>query len=187
VETYEELPVDALAPAQALNHSLLSSYREMLLEHLFAGEVMRHAWLSGLKRLEILKPQVDDGGYDLVLEANSIIRHIQLKATFRGSTVSRFNVGLGLSTKPSGCVVVILFEPTTLELGPYLWFGAEPGNRLPDISQYPIARHTKGNSKGVKLERPNIRVVPKSAFVRLAQLADVADHLFGNPLSVSQG
>jgi hypothetical protein len=40
----------------------------MLLEHLFAGEVMRHVWLSGIKRLEILKPQVDDGGYDLVLE-----------------------------------------------------------------------------------------------------------------------
>ena len=54
------------------DHRLLSSYREMLLEHLFAGEVMRYVWLSGIKRLEVLKPQVDDGGYDLVLEANSI-------------------------------------------------------------------------------------------------------------------
>jgi hypothetical protein len=51
------------------DHSLLSSYREMVLEHLFSGEVMRHVWLSGIKRLEVLKPQVDDGGYDLVLEA----------------------------------------------------------------------------------------------------------------------
>jgi hypothetical protein len=51
----------------ATDHNLLSSYREMLLEHLFAGEVMRHVWLSGIKRLEILKPQVDDGGYDIVL------------------------------------------------------------------------------------------------------------------------
>lgn len=45
----------------ATDHSLLSSYREMLLEHLFAGEVMRHVWLSGVKRLEIVKPQVRRG------------------------------------------------------------------------------------------------------------------------------
>ncbi|MGH7428281.1 MAG: hypothetical protein ACREJ4_07980, partial [Candidatus Methylomirabilaceae bacterium] len=92
----------------ATSHSLLSSYREMLLEHLFAGEVMRHVWLSGIKRLEILKPQVDDSGYDLVLEANAIVRHVQLKATFRGSKVARFNVNMALAQKPSGCVVVLL-------------------------------------------------------------------------------
>lgn len=38
----------------ATEHSLLSSYREVLLEHLFAGEVMRHLWISGTKKLEIL-------------------------------------------------------------------------------------------------------------------------------------
>ena len=76
----------------ATDHSLLSSYREALLEHLFAGEVMKHVWLSGTKRLEVLKPQVDDGGYDLVLEAGSVVRHIQLKATFKGSKVRRFNI-----------------------------------------------------------------------------------------------
>src|SRR5690348_5075606 len=113
------------------DHSLLSSYREMLLEHLFAGEVMRHVWLSGTKRLEILKPQVDDSGYDLVLEANGVVRHVQLKATFRGSTVSRFNVQTALREKPSGCVVVLLFDPAVLELGPFLWFGDRPGQPLP--------------------------------------------------------
>jgi hypothetical protein len=89
----------------ASEHSLLSSYREMLLVHLFAGEIMRHLWLSGPKRLEILKPQIDDGGYDIVLETNTVVRHIQLKATFRGSTVKRFNINMGLASKPSGCVV----------------------------------------------------------------------------------
>jgi hypothetical protein len=48
----------------------------MLLEHLFAGEVMRRVWLSGIRRMEILKPQVDDGGYDLLLEANAIVRQV---------------------------------------------------------------------------------------------------------------
>src|ERR1700691_3756856 len=97
-------------------HSFLSSYREMLLEHLFVGEIMRHVWLSGLKRVEVLKPQVDDGGYDLVFDVGSIVRHVQLKATFRGSTVRRFNVNTALALKPSGCVVGLLFEPTTMEL-----------------------------------------------------------------------
>jgi hypothetical protein len=41
---------------------------------LFAGEVMKHLWRRGDWRLEVLKPQVDDGGYDLVLEANAIVR-----------------------------------------------------------------------------------------------------------------
>ena len=53
-------------------HSLRSSHREALLEHLFAGEVMKHLWLRGDWRLEALKPQVDDSGYDLVLEANGV-------------------------------------------------------------------------------------------------------------------
>ena len=49
------------------NHSLRSSHREALLEHLFAGEIMKRLWLRGDWRLEVLKPQVDDSGYDLVL------------------------------------------------------------------------------------------------------------------------
>src|SRR5262249_19735118 len=48
-------------------HSTRSSHREALLEHLFAGEVMKHLWRRGDWRLEVLKPHVDDGGSDLVL------------------------------------------------------------------------------------------------------------------------
>jgi hypothetical protein len=151
----------------------------MLLEHLFTGEVMRHVWLSGVKRLEILKPQIDDGGYDLVLEANAVVRHIQLKATFRGSKVARFNVNSGLALKPSGCVVVLLFEPSTLKLGPFLWFGAAPGEPLLPLKAYPIAKHTKGNAEGVKLPRPNVRVLPRAAFESIATLPMLAERLFG--------
>lgn len=100
------------------DHSLLSSYRESLLKHLFAGEVMKAVWLSGLRRLEVLKPQVDDGGYDLVLEAGDVVRHVQLKATFAGSTVRNLKINLGLAPKPSGCVICMHFDPDTLSLGP---------------------------------------------------------------------
>jgi hypothetical protein len=167
----EDMPVS--------DHSLLSSYREMVLEHLFAGEVMRHVWLSGIKRLEVLKPQVDDGGYDLVLEANAVVRHVQLKASFRGSTVKRFTVNAALATKPSGCVVVLQFDPRTLDIGPFLWFGGPPKQPLPDLTTYPVAKHTKGNAQGVKLPRPNMRVLPLSALETVDTIADLAKRLFG--------
>lgn len=161
------------------DHSLLSSYREALLEHLFAGEIMRHAWLSGLRRMEVLKPQVDGGGYDLVLESKSVVRHVQLKATFRTSTVRRFTIHTGLSRKPSGCVICMHFDQETLELGPFFWLGGAPGEQLPDLSRFPVARHTKGDSKGVKNPRPNLRVVPRSAFERVDDVALLAAKLFG--------
>ena len=166
-------------------HSLLSSYRESLLEHLFAGEVMRHVWLSGLKRLEILKPQVDDGGYDLVLEAGDIVRHVQLKATFRGSKVGRFSVNVALSRKPSGCVVGLLFDADTLDLGPFLWFGARPGQPLPSLQEFKVGKHTKANAQGIKLPRAAIRVIPRSRFTRVADLPSLAVLLFGSQVKHS--
>ena len=151
----------------------------MLLEHLFAGEVMRNVWLSGTKRMEVLKPQVDDGGYDLVLEAGSVVRHIQLKATFRGSTVRRFNIHKALASKPSGCVICMQFEPSTLELGPFYWSGGLPGSPLPKLDGLATAKHTKGDSTGLKAERPNICVLPLSKFEHVPSIGGVVEKLFG--------
>ena len=161
------------------DHSLLSSYREMLLEHLFAGEVMRYMWFTALKRIEVLKPQVDDGGYDLVMETDTVVRHIQLKSTFKGSTVKRFTVNTALANKPSGCVVCIVFDDKTLSLGPFYWFGDSPNCRLPDLSSFKIAKHTKGDAQGVKKLRPKLRVVPLGEFKQLESVAEVAIRLFG--------
>ena len=161
-----------------IEHSLRSSHREMLLEHLFAAEIMRHAWQRGL-RLEILKPQIDDGGYDVVFETDKMIRHVQLKSTFNGSRVQRFTINKRLALKPSGCVVVLIFDADSLKLGPFLWFGSSPGTKLPDLSSYRTAKHTKGNAEGTKLERPNVCVIPRSAFTTLKTIADLSAALFG--------
>lgn len=40
------------ATSTANEHSIHSSYREMLLEHLLAGEMMRHLWLHGIRRMD---------------------------------------------------------------------------------------------------------------------------------------
>lgn len=103
----------------------------------------------------------------LVLEANAIVRHVQLNASFRGSKVNHAKINTLLANKPSGCVVFIWFDPATLELGPFAFFGRAPGQPLPDVAGMKICRHTKGNAQGVKAERPNMRKVPLSKFERL--------------------
>jgi len=168
-----------LTPRDDSVHSTRSSHREALLEHLFAGEVIKNLWQRGDWRLEVLKPQVDDGGYDLVLEANAIVRHVQLKASFRGSKVSHAKINTLLAHKASGCVVFIWFDPVTLELGPFAFFGGAPGQPLPDVAGMKIGRHTKGNAEGVKAERPNMRKVPLSKFERLKTVEQVVSRLFG--------
>jgi hypothetical protein len=163
----------------ATEHSLYSSYREVLLEHLFSGELMRYLWCRSIVRVEILKPQVDHGGYDLVLEANGIVRHVQLKSSYSDAKTARINVSLGLAEKPSGCVVWLRFDPDSLALGPFYWFGGAPGEPLPSLTDYQVGRHTKGNSEGVKLNRPNVRVIPKGDFERIDTLPEIAERLFG--------
>lgn len=159
-------------------HSRQSSFREAVVEHLFVGELLRVLWLRGPVHAEVLRPQVDDAGYDLVVEANSVARHIQLKASFRGATTARQKVNQRLAGKPSGCVVWVEFDDQDMSLGPFHWFGAAPGCPLPDLSHFRNAKHTRGNATGVKAERPEIREVPKGRFSRMDRMEEVADALF---------
>jgi hypothetical protein len=71
------------------------------------------------------------------------------------------------------------FDQETLELGPFYWFGGEPGKPLPDITDKTVAKHTKGNKEGVKLERPNLRVLSKADFTKLTIIDEVVFRLFG--------
>ena len=158
-------------------HSLRSSYREALLEHLFIGELLRHLWKQG-RFVEVLKPQVDDAGYDVCLESNGVIRHVQLKASFEESKTAKQNVHLNLAEKPSGRIVWIRFDTETLDLVSFGWFGGKPGKPLPSLSELKKAKHTKGDGTGKKLERPMIRVIPKARFEEVKTMEELAERLF---------
>lgn len=86
------------------------------------------------------------------------------------------------STQParaaSGCAIWIIVTPE-LVLQSFLWFGSAPGEPLPDISGMRAAKHTKGNAEGIKAERPNHRVVPRSRFEIVPSLDAVLERLFG--------
>lgn len=160
-------------------HYLHSSYREKLIEHLLIGELLKFSWKTKDFSLEISKPEVDNSGYDIIAEANGIIRHIQLKATFIGSATSIQKVNISLAKKPSGCVVMVYFDNETLTLGPFYYFGAAPGERLPSLENLKTAKHTKGDSAGVKAERPNIRILSKASFIKFQTINELYSQLFG--------
>lgn len=160
------------------NHSAHSSRREMVLDHMFMGELLRYLWRTRDCNIEVLRSQVDNAGYDVVLDCNGIVRHVQFKSSHRESKTREVGINIALAAKPSGCVIWIMFDQQTVELGPYLWFGGEPGQPLPPLGDR-IGKHSKGNSEGRKAERPNLREVRKSKFKVLQTMEDIAIALFG--------
>jgi hypothetical protein len=170
------------ASAAPLRRALFldSSLREKLIEHVFVGDLLRLLWRGNIFDVEVLRPEVDRGGYDLVLECDNVLRHIQFKSSHRGAKTSEVMVNLKLADKPSGCVIWVLFDQDTLRLGPYLWFGASPGHSLPPLGDK-VARHSKADSSGYKAERPNLRIIPRRCFTELKTMDEVVSALFNTP------
>ena len=168
------------AAAQAM-HFLHSSYREKLVEHLFVGELLRHLWLRQIVSVSVLRPEVDNAGYDIVLTQGRTVRHVQLKCSRHGARAASQSINTSLGLQPSGCVVWLDIDPQ-LGFARFGWFGGAPGAPLPSLDKYPIAKHTKANAQGVKALRPAIRKVPKSEFTFLPDIAGLIDVLFGPAL-----
>jgi len=157
------------------SHSRHSSLREKVLEHLFVGDLLRCLWRKGVRDIELLRAEVDAGGYDLVLDCNGVQRHIQLKASHKSARTRRVPVNTRLMTKSGGCVVWVLFDADTMELGPFYWFGGAPGSPLPDLGRR-VARHTRGN----KRERPAIRVLGRGDFTKIESMEALVSALVGD-------
>jgi hypothetical protein len=156
-----------------------SVYREKLLEHLLIGELLKLSWLRHEAALEVSQPSLDRTGHDVVLESHGVTRHVQLKSSAIDGAAASQKVHIGLGRKPSGCVVWIRFDPQTLQLGQFLFFGGTPGQPLPPLDGFPVARHSKANAQGIKAERPDIRVVPRARFQRLDSIPALHRALFG--------
>ena len=158
-----------------------SSHREKVVEHVFLGELLRYLWVRRIAGVQVLKPEVDAAGYDLVLSLGPVIRHVQLKTMVKGGKARHQPIHASLAEHPSGCVVWIVVNE---ELGfeQFLWYGERPGRPLVKLLECKPARKTMANSKGVKAFKPNTRKVPKSAFTRLDGLEALVERLFGKSL-----
>lgn len=168
-----------LTEMTSTRHNLFSSHREAILGHVFVGELLRSLWIREVDDVEVLRPEVDSAGYDLAIECRGHLRHIQLKSSFISAETRSVAVSTRLAEKPSGCVIWVCFNQNDLQPRVFQWFGGEPGERLPDIMGYPLARQARGNSTGFKAIRPYVRRVPKTAFKPLNTMNDVAERLFG--------
>lgn len=160
----------------AAEHSVL---REKVLERVFLTELSKVLLIAFGIPFEVLRSEFDANGYDVVVEARCIIRHLQLKATRVGGKRASVDVNMALADKPSGCVVWFMANPTTLAIGPFYWLGGAPGEPL-TIPAGPAARHSRANAAGVKGERVALRRVPMGKFTRLDRIEQVAEAMFGN-------
>jgi hypothetical protein len=163
---------------EASSHYIHATLRERIVEHVFVGDALRRLWQRGVTDVEVLRSEFDAGGYDLVMSYRKVVRHIQLKTVMANGKAAHTKVNLKLMEKPSGCVIWIILTPE-LNLQSYLWFGGPPGKPLPDIGGMKVAKHTKGNAEGVKAERRNLRIVPRSQFKRLDTIDALLSQLFG--------
>lgn len=150
-----------------IENSIRSSFIEKMVEHAFVSEILQEAWIRKGKQIEILRAEVDNSGYDIVACCDNVNRYIQLKTSDAGAKTSIQNVNIALVKKENACVVWIIRHPNPGSARyrfSYRFFGAPVGFSFPDTSEFRKAKHSRGNSFGVKNERPNIIRVPRSRF-----------------------
>lgn len=154
-----------------------ASLREKVFEHLLLGRLGVEMMERGVD-MTVLHAEVDRDGYDIVLVAGDVIRHVQLKVTIVGGARVDISVNTRLAAQPSGCVVWLSYDPALRDFSRIRWFGSRPGVVLPDPGTK-VARHSRANSDGVKAYRAGHRVVAAKRFVQLDDVGHLADRLFG--------
>ncbi len=118
----------------------------------------------------------------MVLECDGKLRHVQFKGSTDEAKASFQKVNVALGRKPSGCIVWMrsTLEPHSRRLKlKYLFFGNGPGQALPSVENFPLAKHSKGDSTGKKKERAEIRKVRKSLFREVSSTRELIKVLFG--------
>lgn len=150
-----------------------STLIEKALEHQLTGAIMARLLLRR-QRYELLYGLFDRDGYDVVIEAGGVMRHIQLKAVVAEGKRARFTMSTRLAAKPSGCAIWISWDPATISFTGFRFFGDAPGRPLPDLGDR-MARHTRGK----KAERPDHREISGGRFEPVADLDALVDLLFG--------
>lgn len=159
--------------------STFSATREKILEHRFLADTTSELWRRGVFDFAVSHSEVDNSGYDVIIEAGAVRRHIQLKAMQVGGARRFFDLQLRLAEKPSGCAVLMLHDPVALTIHEYRIFGGLPGEPMPALGDK-VTRHSKGNAQGVKAERPALRSIPLSAFSKVFDVVDLVERLFGH-------
>lgn len=156
---------------------------EKLVEHVFVSELLQEIWFQRGQAAEVLRAEVDSWGYDIVVELQGRVRHIQLKTSRAGSKTRKVNVHERLGQKPGGCVVWIVWhhdeERHRIHFDEYRWYGSKPGKPCPALTDLKLAKHERANAKGQKAFRRAKRVLPRSKCEIVSTMPELATRLFG--------
>jgi len=157
-----------------------SLYIEKALQHAFIAKLYQAIWQTESRGLlEVSTTEIDDRGCDVVLSLGDVTRHVQFKSNHQGGRRGMADVNVGLGKKPSGCVVWYEYDPATLDIQKHYFFGGLPGEPLPDLTEFKVAKNSRANADGVKTERHNVRSVPKSRFKAVESFEELVVLLFG--------
>ena len=149
-----------------------SRYREMMLEHVFLAELLQKAWHEARcgrgELVNVLRPDVDNAGYDLVLERGEVTRYVQLTSVKKGEK----RVNEKLANRPGGCVIWLFCEETDecLKLM-YRFFGAAP-KELPDLGEELGTDPVRGTKK------KTTRKLKQGQFGKRTDIHQIFDKLF---------
>jgi len=157
-----------------------SSHVENVLRHAFLAELASEVWRDDPNEpLGISNAEVDDSGYDVILERNVTIRRIQLKQTHDEKVPKKFSVRVEFATYPGSCIVVISHSVLDLRPTSYSFYGSSPYDPMPYIEAH---RTTKAPSRrtadGKRVLRLKYRDVPFSRFKRNLSMGQLLDELF---------
>ena len=72
-------------------------------------DLLRCLLRKGRRDIEVLRSEVDNGGDDLVIECDGVVRHIQLKSSHRDAATWYPKINVNLARRPSGCVIWVFF------------------------------------------------------------------------------
>lgn len=158
--------------------STYSATREHILQHRFLADVCSELWRRQEFDFAVSHSEVDNSGYDIIIEARGVLRHVQLKAMHAGARRRSFDIQARLADRTDGCVVLMVHDAQSLAILGYRWFGCAPGEGLSGIGDK-VTRHSKGNALGIKAERPALREVPLSQFEGLENVSELVSRLFG--------
>jgi hypothetical protein len=160
----------------------LSNRLEKVLEYHFLALISAELLRRRLD-FDVLRGEVDAFGHDIVIEAGGIIRHIQLKTKSENAKARFVTVNVNLLAKPSGCLIWIDWMCEPFPGMTFRWLGGSPGEPFPLAEGAAIAKRTRPNGEGKKLERSNHRKIMRSS-LKPVKLTELVDELFG-PVEVS--
>src|SRR5512132_2590115 len=89
-----------------------SNYIEKLMEHVFLGELLKECWFHKRKTVEVTRAEVDAAGYDVILELDGVLRHVQLKASRKGGATHYQLINRKLEERRGGCIIWMDFTPS---------------------------------------------------------------------------